>query len=94
MAQHHALAARRTVIKAAVLTALGWRLNTIAAQGNLYGAGPEAVYVFAPDGTHLGSVFTGVPTGNLTWGDDDATLFITAGTQLLRLRATTIGAGF
>ena len=45
MAQHHALAARRTVIKAgglaAVLTALGWRPNTVAAQGNLYGAGPE-----------------------------------------------------
>ena len=45
MAQHHALAARRTVIKAgglaAVLTALGWRPDTVAAQGNLWGTGPE-----------------------------------------------------
>ena len=34
-------------------------------EGNLYGAGPEGVYVFAPDGTHIGTIFTGVPTGNL-----------------------------
>lgn len=62
--------------------------------GNLYGAGPEAVYIFAPDGTHLGSIFTGVPTGNLSWGDDGSSLFITAETRLLRIRLKTKGAGF
>ncbi len=62
--------------------------------GNLYGAGPEAIYVFAPDGTHLGSIFTGVPTGNLTWGDDGSNLYVTADTRLLRIRLNTRGVGF
>jgi gluconolactonase len=62
--------------------------------GNLYGAGPEAVYIFAPDGTHLGSIFTGVPTGNLAWGDEGSSLYITAETRLLRIRLVTKGAGF
>ena len=62
--------------------------------GNLYGAGPEGVYVFAPDGTHLGTVFTGVPTGNLAWGEDGSTLFITANTRLLRLRVNARGARY
>jgi len=63
-------------------------------EGNLYGAGPEGIYLFAPDGTHLGTLFTGVPTGNLTWGEDGSTLFITADTRLMRLRVTAKGAGF
>ena len=63
-------------------------------RGNLYGAGPEAVYVFAADGTHLGSIFTGVPTGNLAWGDDGSSLYITADTKLLRIRLNTKGARF
>ncbi len=62
--------------------------------GNVYGAGPEAVYVFAPDGTHIGSIFTGVPTGNLAWGDDGSFLYITADTRLLRVQLNTKGAGF
>lgn len=62
--------------------------------GNLYGAGPGAVYIFAPDGTLLGSIFTGVPTGNLAWGEDGSTLFITAASRLLRIRTGTTGAGF
>ncbi len=67
---------------------------TVDADGNLYGAGPEGIYVFAPDGTHLGTVFTGVPTGNLAWGADGSTLFITADTRLLRMRLTARGVGF
>jgi gluconolactonase len=59
--------------------------------GNLYGAGPEGLYIFAPDGTHLGTVFTGVPTGNLAWGEDGSTLFVTADAQVLRLRVLTSG---
>jgi gluconolactonase len=62
--------------------------------GNLFGAGPEAVYIFAPDGTHLGSIFTGVPTGNIAWGDDGSSLYITAETRLLRIRLNTNGVGF
>jgi gluconolactonase len=63
-------------------------------EGNLFATGPEGVYVFAADGSHLGTIFTGVPTGNVAWGEDGSSLFITAETRLLRLRVTTRGAGF
>lgn len=62
--------------------------------GNLFASGPEGIYVFAPDGTHLGTIETGVPTANCAWGDDGATLYITANTAVYRIRLTTKGAGF
>jgi mannose-1-phosphate guanylyltransferase len=43
--------------------------------GNLFGAGPGGVHVFAADATHLGSIFTGVATSNCAWGGDGTTLF-------------------
>ncbi len=33
--------------------------------GNLFAAGPGGIHVIAPDGTHLGSIETDAPTGNL-----------------------------
>jgi gluconolactonase len=63
-------------------------LETDAA-GNVFAAGPEAVYVFASDGTLLGLVETGVPTANLAWGEDGSTLFIAADTEILKLRTST-----
>ncbi len=63
-------------------------------QGNLFGARPGGVSVFAPDGTHLGSIETGRPTSNLAWGDDGSTLYITGGTSVYRIRLSTKGAGF
>lgn len=62
--------------------------------GNLFATGPGGVLVFAPDGTHLGTLDTGVPTGNCAWGDDGATLYITADTNLCRVKTTTKGPGF
>lgn len=62
--------------------------------GYLYGAGPEGVYVFAPDGTHLGTLFTGVPTGNVAWGEEGSALYITAGSRVLRIALSTKGVGF
>lgn len=59
--------------------------------GNLFATGPGGVLVFAPDGTHLGTFDTGVATANCAWGDDGATLYITANTALLRVRLTTRG---
>jgi gluconolactonase len=61
-------------------------------RGNLYGAGPGGVHVFAPDGTRLGRIVTGVPTGNVAWGEDGATLFIAANHRILRVRTTTRGS--
>jgi len=62
--------------------------------GNVFTAGPGGVHVIAPDGTHLGSVEIGAPTGNVAWGEDGATLFITSGRTVYRLKLTTRGARF
>lgn len=59
--------------------------------GNLWATGPGGVHVIAPDGTLLGRIVTGVPTGNVAWGDDGSTLYIAANTRLLRMRTTTEG---
>lgn len=59
--------------------------------GNLFAAGPEAVFVFAPDGTLLGLIETGVPTANVGWGEDGSTLFIAADTTIRRIRLATEG---
>ena len=63
-------------------------------KGNLFATGPGGLHVFAPDGTLLGTIDTGVPTANCGWGGDGSTLYITANTALLRLRTTTKGQGF
>ena len=55
-------------------------------RGNLFMAGPGGVYVLAPDGTHLGTIVTGVATSNCAIGAGGAELFITADTALLRVR--------
>ncbi len=59
--------------------------------GNVFAAGPGGVHVFAPDGTRLGRIVTGVPTGNLNWGEDGSVLYIAANHRLLRLRTATSG---
>ena len=63
-------------------------------QGNLFGARPGGVSVFAPDGRHLGSIETGAPTSNVNWGEDGTTLFITGGSAVYQIRLTTKGAGW
>jgi gluconolactonase len=62
--------------------------------GNLFAAGPGGVHVFAPDGSHLGSLLTGVATSNCAWGEDGSVLYITADSAIYRVRLTTLGAGF
>ncbi len=63
-------------------------------QGYVFGSGPGGVYVFSPEGTHLGTIITGVATSNCAWGDDGSTLYITAGRTLYRIRLNTKGPGF
>jgi gluconolactonase len=65
----------------------------VDATGNVFATGPGGVYVFAPDGTHLGTLRTGVATSNVAFGGSDgAALYVTATTRVLRLRTTTRGA--
>ncbi len=60
-------------------------------KGNLFATAPGGVAVFAPDGTHLGTLGTGVPTANVGWGDDGSVLYITADKSLCRIKTTTKG---
>ena len=66
----------------------------VDASGNLWATGPGGVLVFAPDGTHLGSIETGVPTANCAFGEDGTVLYITANTALLRVKTGTKGSGY
>ena len=63
-------------------------------EGNIFGAGPGGIHVIAPDGRHLGSIEISAPTGNVAWGEDGSSLFITSNTNVYRLKLTTKGAGF
>lgn len=54
--------------------------------GNLFAAGPGGLYVFASDGTHLGTIVLGVPTSNCAFGASGTDLYITADTSIYRLR--------
>ena len=62
--------------------------------GNLFATGPGGVLVFAPDGTHLGTLNTTEATSNCAFGDDGSTLYITADMYLLRIGLSTKGDGF
>ncbi len=66
----------------------------IDAHGNLWSTGPGGVLVISPAGKHLGSILTGQPTGNCSWGDDGSTLYITANMFLYRVMTKTKGAGW
>jgi gluconolactonase len=59
--------------------------------GNVFATGPGGVYVFAADGTHLGSILFNQPTANCAWGEDGSTLFITSNKAVYRARLTTAG---
>jgi gluconolactonase len=63
----------------------------VDSQGNVFATGPGGVHVYAPDGTLLGRILTGVPTANVAWGEDGSTLFVTANHRVLRLRTKTKG---
>lgn len=62
--------------------------------GNLFAAGPGGVHVFATDGSLLGSIITGVATSNVGWGGDGSDLYITASTDIYRIRLSTRGTEF
>ena len=61
-------------------------------EGHLYVAGATGVWVFEPDGTHLGVIVTPERPSNCAWGDADGrSLYITARTSLYRVRVTVPG---
>ena len=63
-------------------------------QGNIFATGPGGVLVFAPDGTHLGTIETGQKTANCGFGDDGSVLYMTADMFFCRIKLSTTGLGF
>jgi gluconolactonase len=60
--------------------------------GNLYVTGPEGIWIWDPDGHHLGTIVVPEQPANLAWGDPDyGTLYITATKSVYRLRTKTHG---
>jgi gluconolactonase len=60
--------------------------------GNLFVTGPEGIWVWSPDGNHLGTIVMPEQPANLAWGDADyGTLYITATKSVYKLRTNTKG---
>ena len=66
----------------------GMKVDT---EGNLFATGPGGVWVFDPDGTHLGTIKPDEVPANVAWGDDGSTLYMTARTGLYRVKLSTSG---
>ena len=60
--------------------------------GNVYLTGPDGIWVFAPDGTHLGIILVPERSANLAWGGEGwKSLFITASTSVYRVECKVTG---
>lgn len=56
-------------------------------QGNIYSAGPGGVWLFTPEGKHLGTLLVPERVSNVAWGGPDRrTLYITASTSIYRVK--------
>jgi gluconolactonase len=61
-------------------------------QGNLYVIGPKGIWVWDPQGHHLGTIVVPEDPANLAWGDADySTLYITARTSVYKLHTRVHG---
>ena len=63
----------------------------VDSRGNVYGTGPGGIWVFSPDGKHLGTIKTPEIPANCNWGDDGKSLYITARTGLYRIKLAIAG---
>ncbi len=60
--------------------------------GNVYVTGPKGIWVWSPEGRHLGTIVLPEQAANLAWGDPDyRTLYITATTSVYSLRTKARG---
>jgi len=60
----------------------GLKVNS---EGIIFATGPGGVFVFNPDGRHLGTLKTGQATSNCAFGPGQKSLFITADMYILRV---------
>ncbi len=61
------------------------------ADGRIWATGPGGVWIFKPDGTHLGTIKLPEQPANCAWGDDGRSLYMTAETGLYRLKTSVLG---
>jgi gluconolactonase len=55
-------------------------------KGNVYSAGPGGVWIFSPEGKHLGTLVVPERVGNVAWGGaDHKTLYIAASSSVYRI---------
>ena len=60
--------------------------------GNVYVTGPGGIWVYASDGTRLGTIQIPEQVANRNWGDDDwKSLYVTATTSVDQLRMEVAG---
>ena len=64
----------------------------VDAKGNVFVTGPLGVWVWDPEGHHLGTIVLPEQPANLAWGDADyGTLYFSAQTSVYRLKTKTRG---
>jgi gluconolactonase len=67
----------------------GMRVDT---KGNVFVTGPGGIWVWDPEGNHLGTIVLPESAANLNWGDADyRTLYITAKTSVYRIKTKVRG---
>ncbi len=54
--------------------------------GNVFATGPGGVWIFSPEGRHLGTIKTGEATANCAFNEDKTALYMTADSYLLRVK--------
>ena len=63
------------------------------ARGNLYSVGPGGIWVFSPDGRHLGTIVPPEFAPGFAFGDPDGkSLYMAASSRLARIRLNNAGA--
>jgi gluconolactonase len=63
----------------------------IDVHGNLFATGPGGVWVFTPDGKHLGNIDPQVATANCAFGEDGSVLYLAANHWICRVQTLTKG---
>ena len=58
-------------------------------EGNVFATGPGGIYILSKSGKLLGRIDPGQTVANCAWGGDGSTLYITASTELARVRTLT-----
>lgn len=66
----------------------GMKVDTM---GDVYGSGPGGVWVFSPEGKHLGTIKPPETPANCAWAEDGKTLYITARTGVYRIKLAVAG---